>query len=149
MANKYCMKCGTLLPEDANFCYKCGSPQNYHIDNSNNKENEEKNNSYVQPIEMWKLRNLLDDSIQQHNLYKSPLMTFVGLQKSVYYTIEEKGYKSINEENKVGIGLVPRKDGILKRASVHRNLQASQEALDLFDDFVFTIAKNLLGISYD
>ncbi len=28
MRSKYCMNCGTLLPEDAKFCYKCGTSQN-------------------------------------------------------------------------------------------------------------------------
>ena len=27
MSEKYCMNCGTLLPESANFCFKCGKKQ--------------------------------------------------------------------------------------------------------------------------
>lgn len=28
---KYCMKCGTALPDDAVFCFKCGAKQNYVV----------------------------------------------------------------------------------------------------------------------
>ncbi len=38
---------------------------------------------------MWKLRKILDDSIQQRNLKKGPLMTFVSFPESVYYTVQQ------------------------------------------------------------
>jgi len=28
----YCYNCGTELPDNAAFCYKCGRPQNAHVD---------------------------------------------------------------------------------------------------------------------
>ncbi len=27
----FCFNCGTQLPEDANFCFKCGKPQNVNV----------------------------------------------------------------------------------------------------------------------
>ena len=45
----FCMKCGTKLPDDAKFCYKCGNDVSTINEGINTKEEAPISNNITQP----------------------------------------------------------------------------------------------------
>lgn len=131
MSEKYCMNCGTLLPESANFCFKCGKKQEMIKE----IKDIEKDKPITIMIEDFEKK--IDEKIKEE-----------GFSKGITFQLNNSpNSKSFKINKIITMSLVPRPDGITKRIILSINKECHKKNKEMFDDFVYFTANLILGIS--